>query len=137
MNKTVTQTLYRGFFGIGAAIMLGAMAAHALKDRLPEENLQVFETAVKYQFYGCIGLVLLALVHQQGWRDMQWPVRLLRFGILIFSGSLYFLAIRPLIGISGWAWIGAVTPFGGMSMILAWAWAGLLFLRKSDAPQTN
>jgi len=134
MNLLAKKCLYRGAFGIAAAIILGALAAHALKDRLPEYNLQLFETAVKYQFYGCFGLLIFGILSIQLGVDLKWSAPFLRFGILIFSGTLYFLALRPIMGIEGFNWVGAITPLGGIAMITAWILLGIEILRiKTEA----
>lgn len=99
------------------AVMLGAFAAHGLKKILSAELLAIFSTGVQYHFYHALGLLLVGLMAAQlssavlikfaGW--------LMFIGILIFSGSLYVLAI------TGIRWIGAITPVGGLSFITAWA----------------
>ncbi|MCC5921087.1 MAG: DUF423 domain-containing protein [Cyclobacteriaceae bacterium] len=105
---------------IGVAI--GAFGAHGLKDKLlATDRLETFETAVKYHFYHGIGIILLYILFQ------YFPVKLLNTsayfmiaGTLIFSGSLYILCLS---NVSKW---GAVTPFGGLFLIIAWilaAWA--------------
>lgn len=130
MNKISSQTIYRGAFGLATAIMFGAFAAHFLKEKLPEVNLREFETAVKYQFYGCLGLLVLGIMCHVIEVKLNHPILLLRLGILIFCGTLYFLAIRPLLGIEGFNWIGAITAFGGLGMIASWVWVGVLFLKE-------
>ncbi len=132
MYKNSSQAIYRGAFGLFAAIVLGAFAAHSLKNSLPEIHLKEFDTAVKYQFYGCIGLILMGMLSHTFKISLAWPSALLRVGILIFCGTLYFLAIRPLVGIEGMNWIGAITPLGGICMMLAWVWTGISFYKLSQ-----
>lgn len=100
-----------GFLGVA----LGAFGAHALKDRLSEQMLQTFETGVRYQMYHAFALFAVA------WALTQWKSSYLTYsgwlfiaGIVIFSGSLYILAIT---GQRGW---GAVTPLGGLAWLLGW-----------------
>ncbi|MBP3962164.1 MULTISPECIES: DUF423 domain-containing protein [Paenibacillus] len=99
------------------AVVLGAFGAHALKDRLTDDMLNVFETGVRYHMYHAIGLFLLALAAErigQG-KGIRWAARLMHIGIFLFSGSLYALSlsdIKPL---------GIITPFGGLAFIVAWA----------------
>ncbi len=131
MNKISLQAIYCGAFGLAVAVLFGAIGAHYLKEKLSLENLQIFETAVRYQFYGCIGLILMGILNHIGTLQLKWPIVLLRFGILIFCGTIYFLAIRPLLGINGMGWVGAITPFGGLAMIVGWGWVGVLFFKKS------
>lgn len=111
--------------GISGAICvaLGAMGAHALKEKLPAENLITYETAVKYHFYHTLALVLVAILADKiQSKFLTYSSVLFISGIFLFSFSLYFLALRPLMGINNeeMKWIGAITPFGGLSFILAW-----------------
>ena len=111
--------------GISGAfcVALGAMGAHALKNILPPENLQTFETAVRYQFYHTLALILVAILSDKiQSKFLNYSFALFMAGIILFSFSLYFLALRPLMGIGNeeMKWIGAITPFGGLSFILAW-----------------
>jgi uncharacterized membrane protein YgdD (TMEM256/DUF423 family) len=104
-------------------VALGAMGAHALKDKIPVENLQTFETAVKYQFYHTLALILVAILSENiSSKFLNYASTLFITGIILFSFSLYFLALRPLMGINNeeMRWVGAITPFGGLSFILAW-----------------
>ena len=98
------------------AVMIGAFGAHALKNMLTQTNrLETFETAVKYQFYHALALLLIGLLcyHIQH-PAMKWANYGFTFGILIFSGSLYVLCL------SGVTWLGAITPIGGVLMIVGW-----------------
>ena len=111
--------------GISGAVCvaLGAMGAHSLKDKLPIENLQTFETAVKYQFYHTLALLSIALlIEKDPSKYLKYSASLCIAGIILFSFSLYFLALRPLMGIDSeeMKWIGAITPLGGVSFIAAW-----------------
>ncbi|MBI3501266.1 MAG: DUF423 domain-containing protein [Bacteroidetes bacterium] len=111
--------------GISGAlcVALGAMGAHALKEKLPAENLQTFETAVRYQFYHTLALIFVSILSEKiNSKFLNYSSNLFIAGIILFSFSLYFLALRPLMGIGNeeMKWIGAITPFGGLSFILAW-----------------
>jgi uncharacterized membrane protein YgdD (TMEM256/DUF423 family) len=111
--------------GISGAfcVALGAMGAHALKNILPPENMQTFETAVKYQFYHTLALILVVILSEKMQsKFLNYASNLFITGIILFSFSLYFLALRPLMGINNeeMKWVGAITPFGGLSFILAW-----------------
>ncbi len=115
--------------GISGAfcVTLGAMGAHALKNILPAENLQTYETAVKYQFYHTLALILVVILSEKiKSKFLNYASTLFITGIILFSFSLYFLALRPLIGVGNeeMKWIGAITPFGGLSFILAWLMLG-------------
>lgn len=106
------------------AVVLGAFGAHALKASLEAANrLDTFETAVKYQFYHAIALVLTALLLKSGGAEatrlLTWSGYSFIGGILIFSGSLYAICF------TGITKFGATAPIGGLLMILGWV---LLFL---------
>ena len=106
-----------GALGALVSVVLGAFGAHALKDRLDDYSLGVFDTAVQYQFYHSLALLIVALVM------LQMPAStLLRsssvlfvLGIVVFSGRLYVLSL------TGIRWLGAVTPLGGLAFIAGWA----------------
>lgn len=96
-------------------VVLGAFGAHALRARLSEDMLRVWETAVQYQFWHALALLavgMLATRFAGGWLTAAgWTFG---FGVLVFSGSLYVLAL------SGVRVLGAVTPFGGVLLIAGW-----------------
>lgn len=100
-----------GFLGVA----LGAFGAHALKTRLSPDMLAIFETGVRYQMYHVFALILTGILAQQT-PNTYWQYSALCFviGICIFSGSLYLLAGS---GIKAW---GAVTPLGGLFLLVAW-----------------
>ena len=111
--------------GISGAVCvtLGAMGAHALKNHLSMENLETFETAVRYQFYHTFALILVVILSEKiQSKLLNYASALFIAGIILFSFSLYFLALRPVmdIGNEEMKWIGAITPLGGLSFILAW-----------------
>ncbi len=108
------------FFAAGAisgflSVALGAFGAHGLKNRLSAEMLAIFETGVRYQMYHALALLAVA------WACSRWPGTwsagsgwLFLAGTLIFSGSLYVLAL------SGVRWLGAITPLGGLAFLAGW-----------------
>jgi uncharacterized membrane protein YgdD (TMEM256/DUF423 family) len=110
----------RVFFALGAAsgfvaVAAGAFGAHALRARLSPELLAVFETAARYQMYHALALMAVA------WAASRWPGPLPQWagwlfvaGTILFSGSLYALAL------SGIRWLGAVTPLGGAAFLAGW-----------------
>ncbi len=99
------------------AVVFGAFGAHALKSRLDDYAMGVFQTAVQYHFYHSLALLAVgvialsqpqtALLRSSGW--------LFIVGMVVFSGSLYLLSI------SGLRWLGAITPLGGLAFIAGWA----------------
>ncbi|WP_372748394.1 DUF423 domain-containing protein [Litorivivens sp.] len=98
------------------AVALGAFGAHALKQRLTADMLAVYDTAVQYHFYHTLALIAVALLAVYGvqgaWlKASGW---LFLVGTLLFSGSLYALAL------SGIKMLGAITPLGGLCFLAAW-----------------
>ena len=109
--------------GINAfvAVAAGAFGAHGLKPRLSSELLAVFETGARYQMYHALGLLAVALVLGQG-RSASAAGWAMLAGIVLFSGSLYGLAL------TGIRALGAITPLGGLCFLTGWAilvWAAL------------
>ncbi|MFT6958509.1 MAG: uncharacterized membrane protein YgdD (TMEM256/DUF423 family) [Halieaceae bacterium] len=98
------------------AVTFGAFGAHALKGRLDDYALGVFQTAVQYHFYHslallAVGILALSQTHSGLLRSSGW---LFMLGIILFSGSLYGLSL------TGIKWLGAVTPLGGLAFIAGW-----------------
>jgi len=112
-----------GAAALALAVMLGAFGAHGLKGKLDAYSMGVYEKAVFYHFIHALGLLTVpVLARLDAIKPSQASLvcALLAAGILIFSGSLYLLAIL------GMRWLGAITPLGGLSFIAAWlvlAWA--------------
>jgi uncharacterized membrane protein YgdD (TMEM256/DUF423 family) len=107
-----------------AGVALGAFGAHGLKTRVDADMLAVFETGARYQMYHALALLAV------GWAASRWPggwVNLSGWlfvaGIVIFSGSLYVMAL------SGIRWLGAITPLGGLAFILGWTALAVAALR--------
>lgn len=109
--------LVAGAFLALVAVMAGAFGAHGLRNLVSERGLEVFQTAVTYQMYHSIGLVLLALLAAQGLsrKLLAWSAGFFLAGILLFSGSLYLLVLTDL------RWIGPITPIGGLCFMVGWA----------------
>ena len=111
----------RFFFTAGAimaflAVALGAFGAHALKNRLTPDMLDISEVGVRYHMYHALGLFAVA------WATSRWPESNVTaagwafiVGIIIFSGSLYILSM------TGMRWFGVVTPLGGLAFLIGWA----------------
>lgn len=99
----------------GLAVILGAFAAHALRDKLDTKLFAAFQTGVEYQFYHALALLAVGilLLHAEQ-RLLVWAGGAFALGILLFSGSLYAL------GLTGVRGLGAITPFGGVSFIVGW-----------------
>lgn len=110
-KKFLLTGAFFGFLGVVA----GAFGAHMLKKQLDAEMLQVFETAVKYQVYHSLAIILTGiLIKIYGSKWLVWAAWLFISGIVVFSGSLYMLSL------TGTKWLGAFTPFGGLAFLSGW-----------------
>jgi uncharacterized membrane protein YgdD (TMEM256/DUF423 family) len=98
------------------AVAAGAFGAHSLRAYLSPEMLAIWQTGVQYQAWHALALLAVGLYLQAhaGARWVRWSGRLFAVGILLFSGSLYLLALT---GVREW---GAVTPFGGVAFLAGW-----------------
>jgi uncharacterized membrane protein YgdD (TMEM256/DUF423 family) len=117
MTTSSKLFLSAGGFMAFAAVALGAFGAHALKNRLSAEMVAVWHTGVEYHIYHALGLLAVGLVATQLPESalLKWSGWLMLAGIVLFSGSLYALAL------SGERWLGAITPIGGIGFLAAWA----------------
>jgi uncharacterized membrane protein YgdD (TMEM256/DUF423 family) len=107
----------------GSAVVLGAFGTHALRPELGAEALQVWRTAVDYQFWHA--LALLGVAFAPASRSRSVAIVAFCAGIALFSGSLYALALgAPRL-------VGAITPFGGLAFILGWTALGGAFWRTA------
>ena len=107
------------FMGM-TAIILGAFGAHALKKHLSLDQLASFETGVKYQIYHALFLLFVGMNTLMAEKAKKIVLRLVVFGIIFFSGSIYLLTTKPISGID-FKFIGIITPIGGALLILAWS----------------
>ena len=97
------------------SVLLGAFGAHGLKNRLSVEDLVIFETAVRYQMYHAIGILLMGVASfSLNEKIVSAPAYFLILGVIIFSGSLFLLVFTNL------RWFGAITPLGGLCLIVGW-----------------
>jgi len=105
------------------AVALGAFGAHGLEKLLADnKTTEIWKTAVFYHFIHTV--MLFVLGQRQPLRRGPWLSFLV--GIVIFSGSLYVLAVTNV------KWLGAITPFGGVSLLVGWAW--LFITAKGGTP---
>ena len=125
MTTSAKLFLAAGGLAALAAVALGAFGAHALRSRLSPEMLAVWHTGVEYHVYHALGLLAVGLVAQHLPESglLKWSGWLMLAGILLFSGSLYALAL------SGGRWLGAIAPLGGMAFLAAWALFVIAILR--------
>ena len=106
------------------AVGLGAFGAHALEESLSPKRLDTWNTAVTYHMWHALALIGLALVSRVFEIDLTWSLNLIVAGIFIFSGSLYLLCLTDT------SWLGAITPIGGICLILGWILAGWKFITQ-------
>lgn len=110
------------------AVVLGAFGAHGLKSRLVEDLLAVYQTGVQYHFYHTLALLAagVLLLRYPDAAMLNWSGWLFVAGILIFSGSLYILAV------TGVRWLGAITPIGGLAFIGGWLCMAVAIFKHID-----
>ncbi len=99
------------------AVALGAFGAHGLRPRLTPRDMEIFETAVRYQMFHALAIILMGLfqrVEVGNIRLLEWAPWAFGNGILLFSGSLYIMVL------TGKDWLGAITPLGGLLFLAGW-----------------
>ena len=122
-------TLSLGAIFGALAIVAGAFASHSLKMYLTESSLSIWQTAVKYQMYHSLALILIAIAMERSIPISFWlKVSTIAFtiGVILFSGSLYILSL------TGISWLGIITPFGGLSLISGWICLAIFPWRVSE-----
>jgi uncharacterized membrane protein YgdD (TMEM256/DUF423 family) len=123
------------------AVALGALGAHFLKSKLESglitpDQLNGFDTAVKYQMYHTLGMFLLVILNRSyPNKYLGWAYALFFWGIILFSGSLYFLCTRNLMGLDWLRFLGPVTPIGGICFVLGWLCLCLSVLKTDKKEQ--
>ena len=95
------------------AVAAGAFGAHGLRSRLEPRALEIFETAARYQMFHALALIACGVIATRGATTAGW---LFQAGILVFSGSLYALALTDV------KILGAITPLGGLAFLAGWLW---------------
>jgi uncharacterized membrane protein YgdD (TMEM256/DUF423 family) len=125
MDQTARLSLACGALAGASAVAFGAFGAHALRSSLAADQLAVFDTAARYQLIHAVLLMIIGLAQviapARGWR---WSAGFIAVGMLLFSGSLYALVLS---GTRVW---GAVTPIGGVCLIVGWLTAAVVALRS-------
>jgi uncharacterized membrane protein YgdD (TMEM256/DUF423 family) len=101
------------------SVLLGAFGAHALKGSLNAYQIGIYGTAVQYQMFHSVALLISVVLSEQAELSflqyrLKWAQRFFVAGTVVFSGSLYFLAV------TGVKWLGAITPIGGLAFLLGW-----------------
>ena len=110
MNRWILAAALLGALGV----TLGAFGAHGLQTKLSAEQLESWDTAVRYHLLHSVALLALALFSAGSGRSIQLSGWLFSLGILFFSGSIYLLVL------TGQRWLGPVTPLGGLCLIAGW-----------------
>ena len=113
MTESRSPWIAIGALNAALAVAAGAFAAHGLKQRLEPRALEVFETAARYHMYHALAMILAGVITVRGASTAGW---LFQAGVVLFSGSLYALALSDVRG------LGAVTPFGGVAFLAGWLW---------------
>lgn len=112
------------------AVMIGAFGSHVVKSHIDAAHLDIYETANRYHFYHTLALMGVAMLYRDvpsKW--LQWSGRLFIIGTCIFSISLYALAILG----DGYKFLGAITPIGGLSLIIGWISLAVAVFSKKEA----
>ena len=131
------MTWGRRFAALGAALAFlavaaGAFGAHLLEGRLPSDLVEVFETAAQYQMYHAVGMLIVGvMMARHPSSALWWAGACFLAGTVIFSGSLYLLAL------SGVRWLGAITPIGGICFLVGWAALLWGVVRAADSPNVQ
>lgn len=111
-----------GAVGAAVSIGLGAFGAHGLRSRLDAEALALWETAARYLMYASLGLTVVGMI------DRQSPGLIGSSGLLLAAGAVIFALTLVALALGGPRWLGAITPLGGVLMIIGWlrlAWGAL------------
>jgi uncharacterized membrane protein YgdD (TMEM256/DUF423 family) len=124
-RKIITTAAFLGM----TAIILGAFGAHALKKVLNFEQLNTFETGVKYQMYHALFLLFVGLSQTITEKTKKIIFYFIVVGVLFFSGSIYLLATNNLTAFD-FRKIGFITPIGGLFLIVGWIWLFIDFYKK-------
>lgn len=114
---------------IAVAIIFGAFGAHALKEKISIERLSSFETGVRYQMYQGLALLALASLSEKWTFSNRLPVNLIITGTLLFSFSIYGLALQEVFG-TNLKFLGPITPLGGSVLIIGWIVLGIKIFKS-------
>ena len=118
--------MHKGFLKTAAilgalSVGLGAFAAHSLKSTISDYAVSIFETSVRYQFYHVFALLEAGILYKEfPNKFIKWAGKFFIAGIILFCGSLFVLTFIKGVVISGYDWVGAITPFGGLFFIAGW-----------------
>jgi len=127
MNKQIIITA--AILGI-VAVIAGAFGAHGLQGSLSPRDLEVWRTGVQYNFYHVFALLFLSTFSRFKNKLVTVSYYCFTFGIILFSGSLYLLSCRDLLGLAWLQVMGPITPIGGLLFIIGWLTLGLAAFRN-------
>lgn len=128
--------MHKKYIAIGSilaaiAVALGAFGAHGLKEIVPSETVQTFQTGVQYQMYHALALLLTGLLYEKCSPKFARIAGLLfLLGIILFSGSLYLLTAGRAAETAGLDKAGIITPVGGLAFIAGWLFLFLAVIKK-------
>ncbi len=135
-HQASSQILFIAAIAGALAVVLGAFGAHALSGKIEPERLEIYKLGVTYQYYHALALIATGLWLRFATRPLpllSWAGRCFFAGILLFSGSLYLLALRDLWQIDDFRFIyGPLTPIGGLFLVAAWVLLAVQALKKEQ-----
>ena len=127
MDRSLIAT---GSLMLALAVVAGAFGAHALQGLLDATYQHTYQTAVTYHFYHAFALLICGVISPFiNFKRLQWAVRFFKAGLILFCGSLYALSILRAIGLTSFKWLGMITPFGGLSFMIAWVLVAIAFIK--------
>jgi uncharacterized membrane protein YgdD (TMEM256/DUF423 family) len=112
------------------AVMAGAFGAHSLKGLITAQQLEIWQKGVEYQFYHVLALLFLSTFGRPNSRVIKASYYFFTFGIIFFSGSLYVLACFDMLTGNWLYFMGPITPFGGLMLILGWLMLAIAAIRN-------
>ncbi len=130
--------MHKGFLKVAAilaalSVGLGAFAAHGLKGKVSDAAIDIFETAVRYQFYHVFALLLAGILYKEFTNGfVKASGFLFMLGMLLFSGSLYAMFVVKAMVLPGFTWLGPITPLGGLCFIGGWICLFLGFFKPNS-----
>lgn len=133
-NSTLQKQLIQaGAAFAGLAVIAGAFGAHAVKEKIDPLNLDIYNTAVEYQFYHAFALLVMGFGSRRlKEQAVKTSFTLFVIGIILFSGSLYLLSTSTIWAKERISWFGAITPVGGVSFVVGWAYLALKGYKPSS-----
>jgi uncharacterized membrane protein YgdD (TMEM256/DUF423 family) len=135
LRKIMVQT---GAAFAGVSVALGAIGAHLFKNSINQQAFEIYQTALSYQFYHALAIIIVAaLIRRMQTTYVRYIFRLFTYGTLLFSGSLYIVALRTLIQgkyADMLSLVGRITPIGGLLLIAGWV---LLLLKGTNISSSN